>query len=170
MIIVKDEKIKLPFSRGILTRSITSAGVDVGIAYSIATEVLKEFVKKYESIIHSIFIKNSTNKLVTPIIFNPQIILSYGNKKLCKFFKKGCAFPLFEETMNLFTCDSCQSILSSYVHFITKKNVWTIFKKFFHEKSKQDYILCIEFFSCIEIIAENFLIENLNKEINYETL
>jgi len=51
MIIVKDEKIKLPFSRGILTRSITSAGVDVGIAYSIATEVLKEFAKKKKKIV-----------------------------------------------------------------------------------------------------------------------
>ena len=44
MIVVTDSnrKIKLPFSRGILTRSITLAGVDVGIAYIIATEVQKE--------------------------------------------------------------------------------------------------------------------------------
>ncbi|MDV3104460.1 2-phosphoglycerate kinase [Thermococcus waiotapuensis] len=44
MIIVTDaeRKIRLPFSRGILTRSITLAGVDVGVAYVIATEVQKE--------------------------------------------------------------------------------------------------------------------------------
>lgn len=44
MIIVTDpeRKIRLPFSRGILTRSITLAGVEVGIAYIIATEVQKE--------------------------------------------------------------------------------------------------------------------------------
>ncbi|AEK72146.1 2-phosphoglycerate kinase [Thermococcus sp. 4557] len=44
MIIVTDpeSRARLPFSRGILTRSITLAGVDVGIAYSIATEVQKE--------------------------------------------------------------------------------------------------------------------------------
>ncbi|WP_297067547.1 2-phosphoglycerate kinase [Thermococcus sp.] len=44
MIIVTDRErnTHLPFSRGILTRSITLAGVDVGIAYGIATEVQKE--------------------------------------------------------------------------------------------------------------------------------
>ncbi|NJE01408.1 2-phosphoglycerate kinase [Thermococcus sp. JdF3] len=44
MIIVTDPEsgARLPFSRGILTRSITLAGVDVGIAYIIATEVQKE--------------------------------------------------------------------------------------------------------------------------------
>ncbi|CAD5244306.1 2-phosphoglycerate kinase [Thermococcus camini] len=44
MIIVTDpeSRARLPFSRGILTRSITLAGVDVGIAYIIATEVQKE--------------------------------------------------------------------------------------------------------------------------------
>jgi 2-phosphoglycerate kinase len=44
MIIVTDpkKKARLPFSRGILTRSITLAGVDVGVAYIIATEVQKE--------------------------------------------------------------------------------------------------------------------------------
>ncbi len=43
MIVVTDpeRRIKLPFSRGILTRSITLAGVDVGVAYIIATEVQK---------------------------------------------------------------------------------------------------------------------------------
>ena len=48
MIIVTDSerKIRLPFSRGILTRSITLAGVDVGIAYIIATEVQKELMEK----------------------------------------------------------------------------------------------------------------------------
>ncbi|ASJ09280.1 2-phosphoglycerate kinase [Thermococcus siculi] len=48
MIIVTDpeKKVRLPFSRGILTRSITLAGVDVGIAYIIATEVQKELEEK----------------------------------------------------------------------------------------------------------------------------
>ncbi len=48
MILVTDSerKIKLPFSRGILTRSITLAGVDVGIAYIIASEVQKELEAK----------------------------------------------------------------------------------------------------------------------------
>jgi 2-phosphoglycerate kinase len=48
MIIVtdRDRKIRLPFSRGILTRSITLAGIDVGIAYAIATEVQKELERK----------------------------------------------------------------------------------------------------------------------------
>lgn len=48
MIIVTDpeRKIRLPFSRGILTRSITLAGVDVGIAYTIATEIQKELTEK----------------------------------------------------------------------------------------------------------------------------
>ncbi|ACJ16230.1 2-phosphoglycerate kinase [Thermococcus onnurineus NA1] len=48
MIIVTDpeRKIRLPFSRGILTRSITLAGVDVGIAYIIATEVQKELMER----------------------------------------------------------------------------------------------------------------------------
>ncbi|NJE04577.1 2-phosphoglycerate kinase [Thermococcus sp. M36] len=48
MIIVTDpeKKIRLPFSRGILTRSITLAGVEVGIAYIIATEVQKDLNEK----------------------------------------------------------------------------------------------------------------------------
>ncbi|AFL96136.1 putative 2-phosphoglycerate kinase [Thermococcus cleftensis] len=48
MIIVTDpeRKMRLPFSRGILTRSITLAGVDVGVAYIIATEVQKELNEK----------------------------------------------------------------------------------------------------------------------------
>ncbi|AMQ19475.1 2-phosphoglycerate kinase [Thermococcus peptonophilus] len=48
MIIVTDSerRVRLPFSRGILTRSITLAGIDVGIAYAIATEVQKELERK----------------------------------------------------------------------------------------------------------------------------
>ena len=48
MIIVTDpeRKVRLPFSRGILTRSITLAGVDVGIAYIVATEVQKELEER----------------------------------------------------------------------------------------------------------------------------
>ena len=48
MIIVTDpqRKVRLPFSRGILTRSITLAGVDVGIAYIIATEVHRELEER----------------------------------------------------------------------------------------------------------------------------
>ncbi|USS39983.1 2-phosphoglycerate kinase [Thermococcus aggregans] len=53
MIIVVDpeKKTKIPFSRGILTRSITSTGVDVGIAYSIAAEIVKELEKKNVKVI-----------------------------------------------------------------------------------------------------------------------
>ncbi|AEH25109.1 2-phosphoglycerate kinase [Pyrococcus yayanosii] len=53
MIRVVDErgKISLPFSRGILTRSITSAGVDVDIAYSIAIEVQRELEGKGKTIV-----------------------------------------------------------------------------------------------------------------------
>lgn len=52
MIIVTDSerKIRLPFSRGILTCSITLAGIDVGIAYAIATEVQKELEWKGEEV------------------------------------------------------------------------------------------------------------------------
>lgn len=46
MIIVRDGKIRLPFSRGILTRSITSAGVDVGVAYALSTEIMKELERE----------------------------------------------------------------------------------------------------------------------------
>ncbi|ASJ11205.1 2-phosphoglycerate kinase [Thermococcus sp. P6] len=47
MIVVTDpeRRTRLPFSRGILTRSLTLAGVDVGVAYSIATEIQKELAK-----------------------------------------------------------------------------------------------------------------------------
>ncbi|WP_456394281.1 2-phosphoglycerate kinase [Thermococcus sp.] len=53
MIIVVDpeKKTRLPFSRGILTRSITSAGVDVGIAYSVATEIVKTFSEQGRKIV-----------------------------------------------------------------------------------------------------------------------
>ncbi|ASI99553.1 2-phosphoglycerate kinase [Thermococcus celer] len=48
MIIVTDpeRKTRLPFSRGILTRSITLAGVDVGVAYTIASEVQRELSER----------------------------------------------------------------------------------------------------------------------------
>ncbi|ACS89227.1 MULTISPECIES: 2-phosphoglycerate kinase [Thermococcus] len=48
MIIVIDpeKNTRIPFSRGILTRSITTTGVDVGIAYSIATEIVKDLQRK----------------------------------------------------------------------------------------------------------------------------
>ncbi|WP_461864451.1 2-phosphoglycerate kinase [Thermococcus sp.] len=53
MIIVVDpeKKTRLPFSRGILTRSITSAGVDVGIAYSIATEIIKTLSERGKKVV-----------------------------------------------------------------------------------------------------------------------
>jgi 2-phosphoglycerate kinase len=53
MIIVTDpeRKASLPFSRGILTRSITLAGVDVGIAYIIATEVQKRLLEEGKKIV-----------------------------------------------------------------------------------------------------------------------
>jgi len=53
MIIVTDpeQRVRLPFSRGILTRSITLAGVDVGIAYAIASEVQKELLEKKKKVV-----------------------------------------------------------------------------------------------------------------------
>ncbi|ASJ00543.1 2-phosphoglycerate kinase [Thermococcus gorgonarius] len=67
MIIVTDEekKIKLPFSRGILTRSITLSGIDVGIAYAIATEVQKELEAKGKKVVSTEEIRELTyRKLV----------------------------------------------------------------------------------------------------------
>ncbi len=53
MIIVTDSerRIRLPFSRGILTRSITLAGVDVGVAYIIATEVQKALEERKKRVV-----------------------------------------------------------------------------------------------------------------------
>lgn len=64
MIIVVDpeKNTKLPFSRGILTRSITSAGVDVGVAYSIAAEIVKELERKKTKIITKEDIRKMTYK------------------------------------------------------------------------------------------------------------
>ncbi|ALV61775.1 2-phosphoglycerate kinase [Thermococcus sp. 2319x1] len=64
MIIVVDskEKTKIPFSRGILTRSITSTGVDVGIAYSIAAEIVKELERKKVKVITKDEIRKMTYK------------------------------------------------------------------------------------------------------------
>lgn len=64
MIIVVDpeKKTKIPFSRGILTRSITSAGVDVGVAYSIAAEIVKELERKKTKIITKEDIRKMTYK------------------------------------------------------------------------------------------------------------
>ncbi|WP_297534316.1 2-phosphoglycerate kinase [Thermococcus sp.] len=67
MIIVTDpdRRVKLPFSRGILTRSITLAGVDVGIAYIIASEVQRELVEKRRRIVSTDEIRELTyRKLV----------------------------------------------------------------------------------------------------------
>ncbi|AIF68748.1 hypothetical protein PAP_01540 [Palaeococcus pacificus DY20341] len=60
MIIVEDGNMRLPFSRGILTRSITSAGVDVGVAYSIAAEVMKDLQKKKKRIVSKDEIRETT--------------------------------------------------------------------------------------------------------------
>ncbi|MCD6559425.1 MAG: 2-phosphoglycerate kinase [Palaeococcus sp.] len=62
MIIVEDKNMKLPFSRGILTRSITSAGVDVGVAYSIAAEVMKELRKRKKKVVSKNEIREITYK------------------------------------------------------------------------------------------------------------
>jgi len=64
MIIVVDpeKKTKIPFSRGILTRSITSTGVDVGIAYSIAAEIVKELERKKVKVIAKDEIRKITYK------------------------------------------------------------------------------------------------------------
>ncbi|HDD31010.1 MAG: 2-phosphoglycerate kinase [Thermococcus sp.] len=64
MIIVVDpeKKTKIPFSRGILTRSITSTGVDVGVAYSIAAEIVKELERKKVKVITKDEIRKVTYK------------------------------------------------------------------------------------------------------------
>lgn len=64
MIIVVDpeKKTKIPFSRGILTRSITSTGVDVGVAYSIAAEIVKELERKKVKVITKDEIRKATYK------------------------------------------------------------------------------------------------------------
>ena len=67
MIIVTDpeRKVQLPFSRGILTRSITLAGVDVGIAYIIAREVQRELSEKRKRVVSTDEIRELTyQKLV----------------------------------------------------------------------------------------------------------
>ena len=46
IVINRETGVKLPFSKGILTRSITLSGVDVGVAYAIASEVQKELIKR----------------------------------------------------------------------------------------------------------------------------
>ncbi len=62
MIIVTDpeRRIQLPFSRGILTRSITLAGVDVGIAYIIASEVQRELVVRKKRVVSTEEIRELT--------------------------------------------------------------------------------------------------------------
>ncbi|WP_297064122.1 2-phosphoglycerate kinase [Thermococcus sp.] len=62
MIIVTDpeRRIQLPFSRGILTRSITLAGVDVGIAYIIASEVQRELVERRKRVVSTEEIRELT--------------------------------------------------------------------------------------------------------------
>ncbi|AFK21764.1 2-phosphoglycerate kinase [Pyrococcus sp. ST04] len=50
-VVEKDGKIALPFSRGILTRSITSVGIDVDLAYAIAIEVQEELKKGGKTIV-----------------------------------------------------------------------------------------------------------------------
>ncbi|WP_456420582.1 2-phosphoglycerate kinase [Thermococcus sp.] len=62
MIIVTDpeRKVQLPFSRGILTRSITLAGVDVGIAYIIASEVQRELSEKRKRVVSTDEIRELT--------------------------------------------------------------------------------------------------------------
>ena len=62
MIIVTDpeRRVQLPFSRGILTRSITLAGVDVGIAYIIASEVQRELVEKRKRVVSTDEIRELT--------------------------------------------------------------------------------------------------------------
>ncbi len=67
MIIVTDSerKVRLPFSRGILTRSITLAGVDVGVSYAIAAEVQKELERRGKYAVTSDEIREITySKLV----------------------------------------------------------------------------------------------------------
>ncbi len=44
--IVKTKKYKLPFSRGILARSLTRAGIEIGEAYQIAREIKENLKKK----------------------------------------------------------------------------------------------------------------------------
>jgi len=62
MIIVTDpeRRVRLPFSRGILTRSITLAGVDVGVAYIIASEVQRELVEKRKRVVSTDEIRELT--------------------------------------------------------------------------------------------------------------
>ncbi|CAB49072.1 2-phosphoglycerate kinase [Pyrococcus abyssi] len=50
-VVEKGSDVALPFSRGILTRSITSVGIDVDLAYSIAIEVQEELTRKGKSIV-----------------------------------------------------------------------------------------------------------------------
>ena len=67
MIIVTDpeRKVQLPFSRGILTRSITLAGVEVGIAYTIASEVQRELAEGRKRVVSTDEIRELTyRKLV----------------------------------------------------------------------------------------------------------
>ena len=67
MIIVTDpeRRVQLPFSRGILTRSITLAGVEVGIAYTIAGEVQMELAGERKRVVSTDEIRELTyRKLV----------------------------------------------------------------------------------------------------------
>ncbi|MFA4668249.1 2-phosphoglycerate kinase [Pyrococcus kukulkanii] len=50
-VIEKGGKVSLPFSRGILTRSITSVGIDVDLAYTIAIEVQEELRRKGKTVV-----------------------------------------------------------------------------------------------------------------------
>ncbi|AEC51601.1 2-phosphoglycerate kinase [Pyrococcus sp. NA2] len=59
-VIEKEGKISLPFSRGILTRSITSVGIDVDLAYSIAVEVQEELIKRKKTLVTKDEIRNLT--------------------------------------------------------------------------------------------------------------
>lgn len=64
-VIERDGKVRLPFSRGILTRSITSVGVDVDLAYAIATEVQEELIRQGKKVVTKEEIRNITyQKLV----------------------------------------------------------------------------------------------------------
>lgn len=62
VVIDPEKKIQLPFSRGILTRSITLAGVDVGTAYVIAHEVQMELIRRRKRFVSTEEIRELTYK------------------------------------------------------------------------------------------------------------
>ncbi len=109
-------------------------------------EFLNEIIKENQ-MVHSLYVVDESNTLLTPLFLNPSFTLEKSYQKLKHLiFEVKEKLPVYPHIYYLLTREYTEFISEPYLNVYTKKCVVTFSRVFKNNLDNHFYILCVDFF------------------------